>query len=94
MAYRTMDGEDGGKEARNCSRSKVKVYLHQSKREEGCEGPAQESRAHLAVGCWRPGEKEWIPLRRKCGGQRGREGQSQEVIGRGEKKGRWVFKHQ
>lgn len=57
------------------------VYLHQSKREEGCEGPVQESRAHLAVGCWRPGEKEWKPLRRKCGGKRGREGQSQEVIG-------------
>lgn len=46
------------------------VYLHQSKREEGCEGPVQESRAHLAVGCWRPGEKEWKPLRRKCGGKK------------------------
>lgn len=77
---------DGGKQVGNGSRSKVKVYLHQSKKEEGCEGPAQESRAHLAVGCWQPEEKESIPLRKKCGGQGGREGQSQEVIGHGEKR--------
>lgn len=77
---------DGVKQARNGSRSKFKGYLHKSKREEGCEGPSQESRAHLAVGCWQPGEKEWIPLRRKYGGQRGREGQSQGVIGHGGKK--------
>ena len=81
--------KDGGKEARSGVGREVKVYLYQNKREEGCEDPAQKSRAHLAVGCWQPGEKEWIPLRRKCGRQRGREGQSQEVIGRGEK-GRWV----
>lgn len=54
------------------------VYLHQSKREEGCEGPVQESRAHLAVGCWRPGEKEWKPLRRKCGGKK-RKGRARKL---------------
>lgn len=68
-------------------RSEVRVYLHQSKREEGFEGPARVSRAHLAVGYWRPGEREWIPLRRKCGGETGREGQSREDTGGGEKKG-------
>ena len=57
--------EDEGKERGNDVKTEVNVYLHQSKREEGCEGPARESRAHLAVGCWRPGEREWKPLRRK-----------------------------
>lgn len=32
--------KDGGKGARNGSRSEVNVYLHQSKREEGWEDPA------------------------------------------------------
>lgn len=73
------------KKARSGVRMEVKVYLHQSKIKEGCGGPAQGSRAPLAVGCWQPGEKEWKPLREKQGEQPGREGQSQEVRGVGVK---------
>lgn len=81
----TVWNTDGVKEARNSSGSKVQVYLHQSKIEEGCEGPGQETKAHLAVGCWQPGGKEWKPLGRKGEGQRGRERQIQDVKGHGEK---------
>lgn len=42
------------------------------------------------MGCWRPGEKEWKPLRRRGAGQTGRKERGQEVTGRGQRAG---FKH-
>lgn len=62
--------------------SQVGVYLHQSKQEEG---QVLESRAHLAVGCWQPGEKEWKPLRRKRKWQKKRTGREEPGSHRREK---------
>lgn len=69
------------------NRVRTRTTCIRARKRRAVRGPAQKSRAHLAVGCSQPGEKEWKPLRKKTWGegqQQEGEGQSQEVKGQKE----------